>query len=148
MFICTYVDQFLVAVFNVCVLLPPTDCKAKQSSRTTRTGREGMFSSVLLLMYLTSLCMQYTCTYVCCEPDEYIMWYPLLLQYQECDKVVSEYKELMEKARLKAEQEEKERKGAIKVSFLHVSDLQCVHHIIHVLCVQTYVHVYMYTGYT
>ena len=51
----------------------------------------------------------------------------------------------MEKARLKAEQEEKERKGAIKVSFLHASDLQCVHHIIHVFCVHVCRCTYMST---
>ena len=86
---------------------------------------------------------------VCCEPDEYITRHPLLLQYQECDKVVSEYKELMEKARLKAEQEEKERKGAIKVSFLHeqaCSDLQHMHHVIHAfVCMCAYVCVYIST---
>lgn len=38
-----------------------------------------------------------------------------MMQYQECDKVITEYKELMEKARLKAEEEEKLKQMAIKV---------------------------------
>lgn len=38
-----------------------------------------------------------------------------MMQYQECDQVIKEYKEMLEKARLKAEQEEKLRQMAIKV---------------------------------
>ena len=87
---------------------------------------------------------------MCYEPDEYITWYPLLLQYQECDKVVSEYKELMEKARLKAEQEEKERKGAIKVSFLHVCRTSTFRPTTHAprhscFCVHVCIHTYVCT---